>query len=222
MISIFYKYRIVMKPNFNFKFYQEYRLISFIIVLYLITNYLVLIIGNFLDSQELIYNRFYPATVLLALIFGTINVFLHRIPSLWKLLMKVPLIRGCYQGEIYFVINGEKKKKKCKMKIHQTASKIKVDTLFWNEDKKGNKVITSETISESSVEDLFRNERDNYELHFFYSNGGSLDSIIPIKMGYNVLKYDAVTKVFEGIYFSRNSIAEGNGGKIKLEFKKKI
>lgn len=211
-----------MKPNFNFKFYQEFRLVSLIIVLYFITNYLVLTIANFLENYELAYNRFYPATALLILIFGGINVFLHRSPLLWKLFIKVPLVGGNYEGNISYVIDGEEIEKKCKMKIYQTASKIKVDTTFWNEDKKGNKIQTSETISESSVEDFIKNNRDNYELHFFYSNGGSLDSKIPIRMGYNVLKYDAETKVFEGIYFSRNSIADGNGGKIRVKFKKKI
>ncbi len=211
-----------MKPNFNFKYYKEDKLILALVGLYILLEFLVSLIINLLESKGLHYYRFYPTTGLLAIIFGIANSNLHKAPLLWKFFMKVPLVRGHYQGNINYVINGKKNEKKCKMRIYQTVSKVKVDTVFWNEDKKGNKIETSETNSESSVEDLMKNERDNYELHFFYSNGGSLDSKIPIKMGYNVLKYDVEKKVFEGIYFSRNSITEGNGGKIRVEFKSKI
>lgn len=58
-----------MKPNFNFKFYQVFRLVSLIIILYLTTNYLVLTIADLLENYELAYNRFYPVTALLILIF---------------------------------------------------------------------------------------------------------------------------------------------------------
>jgi hypothetical protein len=211
-----------MKPNFNFKYYKEDKLILTLIVLYIFLEFIIGLIIILLEKNGLHYYRFYPATVLLAIIFGFANSNLHKVPTVWNFFMKIPLIKGIYEGSIMFIIDGKEIEKKCKMKIYQNASKIKVDTIFWNEDKKGNKIETSETISESSVEDLLKNERDNYELHFFYSNGGSLDSKIPIRMGYNVLKYDAETKIFKGIYFSRNSIAEGNGGKIKLVFKNKI
>lgn len=211
-----------MKPNFNFKYYKEDKLILAIVGLYILLEFLVSLIINFLESKDLHYYRFYPATGLLALIFGVANSNLHKVPILWKFFMKIPLVRGNYEGSIVYVIDGKEIEKKCKMRIYQTASKIKVDTTFWNEDNNGYKIETSETISESLVEDLLRNERENYELHFFYSNGGSIDSKIPIKMGYNVLKYNVETKIFEGVYFSRNSIAKGNGGKIKVEFKSNI
>lgn len=211
-----------MKPNFNFKYYKEDRLILALVGLYILLELLVSLIINLLESKGIHYYRFHPTTILIALVFGIANSYLHKSPFLWNIFMKVPLIKGNYIGSIRFVIDGNEIEKKCKMKIYQTASKVKVDTIFWNEDLRGNKIETSITNSESSVEDLLKNERGNYELHFFYSNGGSLDSKIPIKMGYNVLKYDIETKTFEGIYFSRNSITEGNGGKIRVEFKSKI
>ena len=211
-----------MKPNFNFKYYQEFRLISLVIILYLITNYLVLIIGNTLEDYQIEYKRFHPATILLIMIFGGINSFLHKIPFLWKLLMKVPLIRGNYEGNIMYLIDGKEIEKKCKMKIYQTTSKIKVDTTFWNEDENGKKIETTITHSESLVEDFLKNQRDNYELHFYYSNEGNFNRTIETRMGYNILKYDKDTKSFEGVYFSRNSITDGNGGKISVEFKQKL
>ena len=211
-----------MKPNFNFKFYKEFRLISLIIILYIITNKLVLLLSNLLESHELEYNRFYPAAILLALIFGIINTYLHKIPSLWKCLMKTPLVRGVYEGSIKYMIDEVEKEKKCEMKIYQTASKIKIDTTFWNEDKHGNIIDASRTISESSIEDFIENARDNYELHFYYSNGGSYNSEIPTKMGYNILKFDPEQKKFDGIYFSRNSMARGNGGNVNVKFKRKL
>lgn len=210
-----------MKPTFNFKYYKETSLILLIIILYVLSELLVETIGSLLADYNIQYHRFYPATILLAIIFGFINHHLHKIPFLWNLLIKVPLIKGKYEGFIQYTIGDKETTKKCSVIINQTTSKIKVNSRFWNDHKKQKKVIASETPSESLVEDFILNNSDAYELHFYYKNGGNHNSTIPIKEGYNVLKYNDEDKSLEGHYFSKNSIAVGNGGKIKLNFKGK-
>ncbi|MFI1773376.1 hypothetical protein [Thalassobellus citreus] len=211
-----------MKPTFNFKYYKETSLILLIIILYILSESLIKFLDSLLESYDFEYHRFYPATILLAMIFGFINYHLHKIPFLWNLLIKVPLIRGKYEGFIYYTIDGVEMNKKCTAIINQTTSKIKINSRFWNEGKKKKVVVASETPSESLVEDFVLNASDVYELHFYYRNGGNHNSTIPIKEGYNVLKYNKKDKLLEGHYFSKNSITVGNGGKIKINYKGKI
>ena len=121
-----------------------------------------------------------------------------------------------------YVLDNVTEKKKCSVKIFQTPSKIKVHTSFWNEDEDKNKIEETKTYSESTVEEFFENHSDIFELHFYYSNGGNLNSTIPVRRGYNVLKYNKKTKKFGGFYFSQNSKSQGSGGKMSITFKRKI
>lgn len=211
-----------MKPNFNFKYYKENRLILSVVVLYLLIECLVNSAIELLAYHDLRYYRFYPTVGLLAVIFGLINSNLNKSPLLWLFFMKTPLIKGYYEGYITYVLDDVTEKKKCSVKIFQTPSKIKVNTSFWNEDESENKIEETKTYSESIVEDFFENQSDIFELHFYYSNGGNLNSTIPIRMGYNVLKYNKELRKFGGIYFSKNSKSKGAGGKMSITFKRKI
>ena len=211
-----------MKPNFNFKYYKEDRLILAVVILYLLIEFLVNLAIELLAYRQLSYYRFYPSVMLMAILFGLINSYLDKSPVLWWFFMKTPLIKGYYEGYITYVLDNVTEKKKCSVKIFQTPSKIKVHTSFWNEDEDKNKIEETKTYSESTVEEFFENHSDIFELHFYYSNGGNLNSTIPVRRGYNVLKYNKKTKKFGGFYFSQNSKSQGSGGKMSITFKRKI
>lgn len=210
-----------MESNFNFKYYKESKLILAIIILYTGSEFLIELLNSVLSKYDINYNRFYPATILLAIIFGLINSFLHKIPWLWKFLIKVPLIRGVYEGEIIYFIKGVELRKSCEMKIRQTVSKIKIDTKFFDVQD-GVEIIKTKTPSKSLIEDFVKNESDVFELHYYYRNSGSIDGEIPVKMGYNVLEYCEDEKKLEGVYFARKSWADGNSGELKVKFKNKL
>ncbi|WP_299096999.1 hypothetical protein [uncultured Winogradskyella sp.] len=205
-----------MKPDFNFRYYKENYLIALIIVLYIASEALIRLISHVLNIYDLSYNRFYPAAILLAILFSLINTNLHRFQKLWNLLIKVPFVKGEYEGEIHYTINDTPYTKKCFVKISQTTSKIKITSKFWEEDENSNKILITKTPSQSIVEDFRLNKNDIYELNYYYRNDGNFNSTIPIKEGYNILKYNKSTQSFEGRYFSKNSITDGNGGTIKL------
>ncbi len=212
-----------MKPDFNFKYYNESKLILLVILLYIGSEALVSGIINLLKAYNFEYYRFYPATALLALVFWLINKHLHKVPFLWKLLIKVPLIRGTYKGMVKYNYQGVLGHKHCKLIIYQTTSDIKVDCYFWDEDENGNKISSTQTKSESIVEDLIRKDNGLYQLLFYYQNKGSSDSSIPIKYGFNTLtlKKEGEIKRLEGGYFSKNSLSKGNGGTISVDFQTK-
>ncbi|WP_299622978.1 hypothetical protein [uncultured Tenacibaculum sp.] len=212
-----------MKPDFNFKYYDESKLILLVILLYVGSEALINLIINLLKAYNIEYHRFYPATILLGIIFWLINKKLHKIPFLWKLLIKVPLIRGTYKGNVKYNYQGVEGDKHCKLIIYQTTSDIKVDCYFWDEDKNGKKISSTQTKSESIVEDLIRKDNGLYQLLFYYQQKGSNDSSIPIRDGFNTLtlKEDGKLKRLEGGYFSKNSLSKGNGGTISVDFQTK-
>lgn len=212
-----------MKPDFNFKYYDESKLILLVILLYVGSEALINLIINLLKAYNIEYHRFYPATILLGIIFWLINKNLHKIPFLWKLLIKVPLIRGTYKGNVKYNYQGVEGDKHCKLIIYQTTSDIKVDCYFWDEDKNGKKISSTQTKSESIVEDLIRKDNGLYQLLFYYQQKGSNDSSIPIRDGFNTLtlKEDGKLKRLEGGYFSKNSLSKGNGGTISVDFQTK-
>ncbi|WP_298310203.1 hypothetical protein [uncultured Aquimarina sp.] len=212
-----------MKPDFNFKYYDESKLILLVILLYVGSEALINLLINLLKAYNIEYHRFYPATILLGIIFWLINKNLHKIPFLWKLLIKVPLIRGTYQGNVKYNYQGVEGDKHCKLIIYQTTSDIKVDCYFWDEDKNGKKISSTQTKSESIVEDLIRKDNGLYQLLFYYQQKGSNDSSIPIRDGFNTLtlKEDGKLKRLEGGYFSKNSLSKGNGGTISVDFQTK-
>jgi len=205
-----------MKPDFSFKYYKENYLIALIIILYVASEALIRLISYLLDIYSLSYNRFYPAAILLCIVFSLLNTNLHKCQKLWNLLIKVPFVNGEYEGVIHYTIDNIPYSKKCFVTIFQTTSKIKITSKFWEEDENSTKIITTKTPSQSIVEDFRLNKSGIYELHYYYRNEGNFNSTIPVKEGYNVLKYAKNSKSFEGTYFSKNSITDGNGGVITL------
>jgi hypothetical protein len=212
-----------MKPNFNFKYYKEDLLIILIIiVIFPVIGIVVPTITTLMKNIVGVELNLGTITALILTIFGLINLILHKTPLLWKLFMKVPLVRGKYKGIINYIFEGKKKEKECELEIVQTASKIKIKTSFWSLDEKGNKELTEQTSSVSLVEEFIKNSMDVFELHFYYRNNGNINGEIPIRMGYNVLEYNKEEKKFEGYYFSKNSKSEGNGGIINVQLKRNL
>ena len=201
--------------NYSFKNYREPALILIIISLYLGSGFLYEFFNSSsLELFESSYIKYPSITILTGLFFSLFDRMLPRLPWLWKALLKIPLIRGFYQGHIKYFINGEIIEKNCTMKIFQSASKIKISSSFWDDDKES---LSTATPSESYVEDFLKKEDGEYQLHFYYKNDGSVDGTIPLKEGYNVLNIDSKQKTLSGYYFSRNSEAKGNSGKVNLK-----
>lgn len=212
-----------MIPDFNFKYYKEIPLFILVILFYSISEKIIQLIIDTLNYQNIEYYRFIPFTILLATLFSFINKYLHKIPWLWKQLIKVPLIRGTYEGKVVYNYLNQDAQKKCKFIIYQTPSKIKIDSYFWNSK---NYVVGDELIktdSESLVEDIKLKDNGLFELLFYYRNKGSSDGTIPQREGFNSLTYKKTekTKKLEGYYFVKNGKTKGNGGKIKVDFKTK-
>lgn len=212
-----------MKPDFNFKYYSETKLLLLVIILYVSSEYLISLVIKILGNYEMSYYRFYPSVILLCLIFSILNRNLHKIPFLWDLLIKVPLIRGTYLGTVNFNFDDKNSFKHCKLIIFQTTSDIKVDCYFWNEDENGKKISSTQTKSESIVEDIVQKKNRLYRLLFYYRQQGSGDSSIPIREGFNILNFkkDGEIKRLEGRYFTKNSLSKGNGGTMVVDFNTK-
>lgn len=212
-----------MKPDFNFKYYKELRLLSLIIGLYFGIEFLINLAIDLLEAQGLKYYRFYPAAFILAVIFNILNRNLHRIPWLWSLLIKVPLLRGTYDGQVMFTYDNKVRSKICTLVVHQTTSDISVNCYFWDEDKDKKKVPTSMTESVSLVEDIVEKKNGQYQLLFYYRQKGNFDGTIPIREGFNILTLKEIEgkKYLDGGYFAKNSHSKGNGGNLKVSFKTK-
>nr|WP_293296867.1 hypothetical protein [Allomuricauda sp.] len=212
-----------MKPDFNFKYYQETKLLLLVITLYGLSELFINWAIKFLGDYDIKYYRFYPSVILLCLLFSFINRNLYKIPFLWKWVIKVPLIRGTYTGKVKFNYNDQDSFKNCKLIIYQTTSDIKVDCYFWDEDENGNKISSSQTKSESIVEDFVEKKNGLFQLLFYYSQLGNGDSTIPIREGFNILNFkkDGQIKRLEGRYFTKNSLSKGNGGTMTVDFQTK-
>lgn len=212
-----------MALDFNFKYYNEKKLISLIIILYLFIELIIKLLINLLESNDLAYYRFYPSAILMAIVFSYINKNLHDYPKIWKLLIKVPLIRGTYLGKVEYHYNGEDSYKNCKLIIKQTTSDICVDCYFWEKDKTGEKILRSQTQSESIVEDLVLEKNGLYNLLFYYRQKGTADSSIPIREGFNILKVKKDGKItrLDGNYFVKDGRSKGNGGSMTVNLSSK-
>lgn len=212
-----------MKPDFNFKYYSETKLLLLVILLYGASEFLINFLVNTLANYDVSYYRFYPSVILLCLIFSVINRNLHKMPFLWDFLIKVPLIRGTYLGDVKFNFDNKESFKHCKLIIYQTTSDIKVDCYFWDEDENGNKISSTQTKSESIIEDLVLEKNNIHNLLFYYRQHGSGDSSIPIREGFNILNFqqDGKIKRLVGRYFTKNSLSKGNGGTMSVDFNSK-
>lgn len=209
-----------MEGGFSFKYYKSNVVVIVIIILSTVYGFLAPMVFNLLQENGVTWIFFPSSAIAIGMVFVFLNSQIHKVPFLWNFLIKIPFVGGVYNGKVTWWINGEEKTKNCSMTIHQTTSKIKADCDFWDEDDTGSKVISSETKSESIVEDFFKDERGSYVLHFSYKQKGSLDSKIPPREGYNVLNYNKENREFKGYYFAKNSLSDGNGGKIEVKLKK--
>ena len=213
----------LVKPDFNFKYYQETKLVLLVIILYVLSELFINWLIQVLGEHDIKYYRFYPSVILLCLLFSFINKNLHKVPFLWKWVIKVPLIRGTYTGKVKFNYNGQESFKNCKLIIYQTTSDVKVDCYFWDEDLDGKKISSSQTKSESIVEDIVKKKNGLFQLLFYYRQSGNGDSTIPIREGFNVLNFkkDGQIRRLEGKYFASNSLSRGNGGTMTVDFQTK-
>lgn len=210
-----------MVPDFNFKYFKIIPLFILVVFFYLASEKLIAMTIEYFNSENIQYFRFAPFTILLATLFSLLDKNLHKAPFLWRLIMKVPLLRGTYIGKVFYNFKREDREKNCKFVITQTISKIKVDCYFWDEDENGKVLSTNQTESESIVEDIQLKENGLYELLFYYRQKGNQDSSIPIREGFNSLTYKKTkyAKRLEGIYFVKNGKSKGNGGKISVDYK---
>lgn len=206
-----------MKTEFSLKYYKTKLVIILILAISSIYGAFTPIIYSFLQEYDIVWIFFPSSTIIIGLSFSLLNSQLHKIPFLWNLIIKVPYISGQYNGKVYWWINEVESFKNCSMRIYQTTSMIKIDCEFWNTDEEGNKIISSETYSESIVEDFFENEKGQFVLHFSYIQKGSYDSKIPPREGYNVLTLNKDISELKGYYFAKNSFSDGNGGKIVVK-----
>ncbi|PHR11307.1 MAG: hypothetical protein COA40_11905 [Aequorivita sp.] len=98
-----------------------------------------------------------------------------------------------------------------------------MDCYFWDEDEDGNKISSTQTKSESIVEDLVLQKNNIFNLLFYYRQHGNGDSSIPIREGFNILNFqkDGKIKRLVGRYFTKNSLSKGNGGTMSVDFNSK-
>ncbi|SNV35250.1 Uncharacterised protein [Chryseobacterium taklimakanense] len=199
--------------DFSLRYYKTETLISFLVILVVGISSNIPIVEGFLIKHNLSFISLPSITLLISLIFLTMEKWLHLCPPIWKYFMKVPYIGGKYKGKINFVFIDSKGtenagEKVCEMNIYQTPSKIKISSKFYYE--KDDEKEKQTTYSESYVELLQEIANLTY-LHFAYENGGvTINNEVPKATGFNTLKYDKEEKSLQGEYFSQR-VASRNG-----------
>lgn len=210
IIFKFYKLEQIQKQviiinnmnNLNFRYYNAKHLVVFVLFAGTLIN---LILSKILPVVGSTFNYYqFPTTgliVILLLVLINRYFWKHRLFS-W--LVNIPNLQGRYEGALHFIHpeNGEKSSLKCTMTIHQTASKIVVNTFFITED--GDK----SSRSTSKVANIVKNEDETFLLIFTYENKGS--DIFPPHYGTNVLQFIENDKVLNGTYYT-NRIPQTKG-----------
>lgn len=188
--------------NLNFRYYNAQYFIGFILICGTLIN---LILSTFLPKMGNWLNYYqFPATglILIALLI-LIDKYLWKYKC-FSWLISVPNLQGRYEGALHFThpTNGKKSDLKCIMTIHQTASKIVVNTFFITEE--GNK----SSRSTSKVASIVKNTDDTYSLIFTYENRGNGD--FQPHYGTNVLQFIENDRVLNGNYYT-NRIPQTKG-----------
>ena len=107
------------------------------------------------------------ASSVIGLLLFAYNQWLWKYPVL-NLLVTVPDISGTYRGRVNYHREGKPGHKECELTIKQTASHIKVTTIF--DTGKENDPATRST---STVTQLTRDASGDHKLFFYYQNTGS-------------------------------------------------
>lgn len=197
--------------NLSFQYYKPGSFISFLIFYIAFLSWLSSYFKEILTING--YNISVPSvSLIVASTLLLMDKYLHKIPFLWDLLIKVPYIGGQYKGKINFVFidNGKEVggEKICEMTIYQTCSKIKTSSQFYYK----NRANEQKTSSASKVE-LLEKKDDSVKLYFAYRNYGvTINNEVPSGMGFNILNYkkNQRDETLDGTYFSER-VASKNG-----------
>jgi hypothetical protein len=201
----------------NFKYFRTGNLVSFIVVLGVLSNILYLKIDSFLSEYEnlkLISNYLGVLSVLgiMFLILKWINLYLWKY-CITNLIIKIPDLNGRYEGEMissYLGVNNERIKMVCVMEIVQNASKVHIHTYIGRGDNESSK-------SETICEELFLETNSIYTLYYNYKNVSDLQVELNDHKGTAYLSYFPDKKCLKGNYFNERK----NNGEIKVFFKSK-
>lgn len=188
--------------NLNFRYYNARYLVVFV----LFTGTLIsFILSKILPVVGSTFNYYqFPTTGLIVIVLLIlINKYLWK-HKLFSWLVNVPNLQGRYKGALHFTHpeTSNKSSLRCTMTVHQTASKIVVNTFFITEDGK------KSSRSTSKVANIVKNEDDTFSLIFTYENRGS--DIFPPHYGTNVLQFIEKDKVLNGTYYT-NRIPQTKG-----------
>jgi len=198
----------------NFKYYKAAPLIAIILLLagaidFLLQQFIV----TLLMENGIEFLRAPGNAAIIGSFFILYDQYLWKIPF-FNLLVKIPNINGRYAGKIKYVFNAESCEKECIVEVKQTASKIKIQSYFSNED-------SEKTGSKSAIEEIQKAEDGFFDVYFFYQNTGSkLDGILDSHEGANKLRYFPGTKnkkaKLAGHYFTNR--LKQTRGEIKVSF----
>ncbi|GMN11365.1 hypothetical protein MTsPCn9_10280 [Croceitalea sp. MTPC9] len=198
----------------SFKYYKTSWLIPVILILaagldFAIVEWLIPV----LKERDMDFLR---APTNVALITGFLKVYdkyLWRFKGL-NFLVNVPNMSGRYKGCVKYEWDKKKEKKPCFIEIKQTASKIKINGYF-NDDNE------ESTDSYSLVEDIRLGEDTFYWIYFFYTNGGhKINATLDDHEGANVFKYLPAEiggkAKLKGYYFTNRTVQ--TRGAIEAEY----
>jgi len=203
--------------NFSLRYYKTSTLIILILLLAIGIDLLFGLI-------EPLISRYFSAGIIRvpsnATIIGSLLYFHNK--YLWnkwlgRFLVNIPDISGRYKGKIYFEFNGLKGQNDCIVEVTQTASSIKINSYFKNND---NETSTSKSL----VENIIKEEDGCFGVYIFYLNTGSLENkILDCHQGANYMKFipksENYKKKLKGNYFTNR--LKQTRGKIEVEYKEK-
>lgn len=198
--------------NFNFKYYKPTTLVGFIIISGTIINLLI----NYLTKEIQWFTYFsFPSTSAIIIMFlGIYDKFLWK-RKILNFLVWIPNIQGRYEGDIIFQlpISNETTTMKCIVLVKQTASLVKINSFFKNEDR------TNSTPSESKVANIVKEEDNTFSLIFTYENKGTPggNNFAP-HYGTNQLKFidKRNEKLLFGYYYTNRTPQTKGEMKVKL------
>jgi len=176
--------------DFSFRHYKTGPLITCILLLSIILDYVFQVVMQFSDD---IFRGPSNAT-LIGILFYVYNKWLWKMPIL-NLLVTVPDISGRYSGIVEFT-GQQIPNKECKIEIFQTASTIKI-RLYTLGSK-------SSSTNSTSLSGEFLDRDGHLSVNFIYYNFGSDDKKLDAHEGVNILNIHGTKKKWrlEGKYFT--------------------
>lgn len=200
----------------NFKNYKTESLVSFIVILAIICNFLYLTFDNYINDFPKVkeitnYVGFLSILGLMLLFMRIIDKYLWK-KSFTNILIEIPDLNGRYEGIMTSSYIDPKTNQPtildCIMEISQTASKIHVHTYI---GKNGKQTSQSETI----CEELKKESNDFFTFYYSYGNISNLNVEFNDHKGTAYLSYFPDKKCLVGNYFNERK----NNGEIRVYFK---